>query len=211
MPVHRLGWNAKQRTWFEWGVTWQEGRFVWQRMSNDASALSRLLPSSGQDLALSASSPLSKVLPDGFILEVCPAAHHWWCQVAGLLRCGKLVTIDYGLTAEEFLMPERAQGTLRAYYQHSISADLLANPGWQDLTAEVNFSAIQGAGEAAGLKTESFVTQAQFLTSIAARTWSGELAFGEWTSERKRQFQTLTHPEHLGRAFRVLVQSREAR
>jgi hypothetical protein len=23
-----------------------------------------------------------------------------------------------------------------------------------------------------------------------------------------RQFQTLTHPEHLGRAFRVLVQSR---
>jgi len=32
--------------------------------------------------------------------------------------------------------------------------------------------------------------------------------FGEWNSSRTRQFQTLTHPEHLGRAFRVLVQSR---
>jgi hypothetical protein len=32
--------------------------------------------------------------------------------------------------------------------------------------------------------------------------------FGEWTPARTRQFQTLTHPEHFGRAFRVLVQSR---
>jgi hypothetical protein len=37
---------------------------------------------------------------------------------------------------------------------------------------------------------------------------SGAVKFGEWTSERTRQFQTLTHPEHLGRAFRVLVQAR---
>ena len=35
-----------------------------------------------------------------------------------------------------------------------------------------------------------------------------ERSFGEWTPERTRQFQTLTHPEHLGRSFRVLVQSR---
>ena len=30
----------------------------------------------------------------------------------------------------------------------------------------------------------------------------------EWTPSRTRQFQTLTHPEHLGRAFRVLVQTK---
>jgi hypothetical protein len=33
-------------------------------------------------------------------------------------------------------------------------------------------------------------------------------SFGEWNTRQTRQFQTLTHPEHLGRAFRVLVQSR---
>ena len=43
---------------------------------------------------------------------------------------------------------------------------------------------------------------------IAARIGSASADFGEWTSARARQFQTLTHPEHLGRPFQVLVQSR---
>jgi SAM-dependent MidA family methyltransferase len=33
-------------------------------------------------------------------------------------------------------------------------------------------------------------------------------SFADWSASRTRQFQTLTHPEHLGRAFRVLVQSK---
>jgi SAM-dependent MidA family methyltransferase len=84
---------------------------------------------------------------------------------------------------------------------------VLANPGAQDITAHVNFTAIRDAGESAGLKTEAFLTQAQFLTGIAARTWKDDASFGRWTAERIRQFQTLTHPEHLGRSFRALVQS----
>ena len=34
MPVHRLGWDAKARVWFEWGVTLQAGRFVWTRIKD---------------------------------------------------------------------------------------------------------------------------------------------------------------------------------
>jgi hypothetical protein len=45
------------------------------------------------------------------------------------------------------------------------------------------------------------------MTQILGKTLLGK-TFGEWTSAQARQFQTLTHPEHLGRAFRVLVQSR---
>jgi SAM-dependent MidA family methyltransferase len=209
MPVHRLGWNAAERTWFEWGVAWQSGRFVWERLARKRSQVEQLLEASGLMPVLANSPALTEVLPDGFIIELCPAALNWWRQAAGALRSGKLLTIDYGLPIQELLMPERTQGTLRAFYQHSVSADLLANPGRQDLTAQVNFSALQAVGEAAGLKTDSFLRQTQFLTAIAGRTWSGELAFGEWTAERKRQFQTLTHPEHLGRTFRVLVQSRD--
>jgi hypothetical protein len=58
------------------------------------------------------------------------------------------------------------------------------------------------------LRTETFVGQEQFLTRIASRAWQPEARFGEWTAQRTRQFQTLTHPAHLGRAFRVLVQAR---
>ena len=201
-PVHRLGWDAKARTWFELGVALQEGRFVWTRLFADASGLTENSPIA--DLI----PQLAAHLPDGFTVELCPAADEWWRSAAGVLRAGRLMTLDYGLTAQELLAPERREGTLRAYHRHRLSGDVLAQPGEQDITAHVNFSAIQQAGEATGLHTEELFPQEQFLTRIAARAWEPGTSFGEWTAQRTRRFQTLTHPEHLGRAFRVLIQGR---
>jgi SAM-dependent MidA family methyltransferase len=151
---------------------------------------------------------LLAVLPDGYTIETSPAAENWWREAAASLRYGKLLTIDYGFTAEEMFSPARTNGTLRAYFRHHVSGDLLANPGEQDLTAHVNFSAIQKAGEEAGLKTESVCTQPQFLTRIL-ETAINDKSFADLDAKQARQFQTLTHPEHLGRAFRMLVQSRQ--
>jgi SAM-dependent MidA family methyltransferase len=150
---------------------------------------------------------LLDVLPDGFTTEMGAAAQEWWRQAANVLAGGKLLTLDYGLTQEEFFLPARKDGTLRTYHRHHPGGDALAHPGEQDLTAHVNFTALRAAGEAAGLLTEDFLTQSQFLTRIAARAWADPASFGEWTPECSRQFQTLTHPEHLGRPFLVLIQS----
>jgi len=197
MPVHRYGWDAKNKNWFEWGVTAAGGKFVWAKMPE---------PLHASRFTLHASQ-LASVLPDGYIIETSPAAENWWREAAGILGRGKLVAIDYGLTSDELFSPARTNGTLRAYFRHHASADILANVGEQDLTAHVNFSAIQEAGEAAGLKTEAFSTQTKFLTQILEKTLADK-SFGGWNSSRTRQFQTLTHPEHLGRAFRVLVQAK---
>jgi SAM-dependent MidA family methyltransferase len=153
---------------------------------------------------------LAAVLPNGFIFESCPEAEAWWQDAARALERGKLMTIDYGLTADELISPERKDGTLRGYYRHHATSELLAHPGKQDLTAHVNFSALIEIGEANGLNTEKFETQSQFLTKIAMEAWIGESAH-QPNASRARQFQTLTHPEHLGRSFRVLVQSRNQR
>jgi SAM-dependent MidA family methyltransferase len=150
---------------------------------------------------------LMAVLPDGFSTEVCTAAVDWWLEAATALKRGWLLTLDYGLAAEQFISPERAEGTLRAYGRHQQSPDLLARPGEQDLTAHVNLTALQKAGESAGLKTEGVVAQGEFLTRIAQTTWIDESGFADWTATRTRQFQTLTHPEHLGR-FKLLIQTR---
>ena len=198
MPVHRLGWDSANNAWFEWGVAMRDGVFVWTRIPDSESGIPH------PDLP----AELLEVLPDGFTAESCPSAEAWWREAAGVLRRGKLVTIDYGLTGEEYFMPERKDGTLRGYHRHHPTADLLANPGEQDLTAHVNFTAIQSAGEAAGLSTEQFTTQAKFLTQIAERVWREQGDSSEWSPSRSRQFQTLTHPEHLGHLFKVLVQSK---
>jgi SAM-dependent MidA family methyltransferase len=193
MPVRRFGWDAKNKKWFEWGVAFEGGKFAWTKIFN--------LPFAIRD------PQLESVLPDNYTIETSPAAENWWRAAANILARGKLLTIDYGLTADEFFSPARTNGTLRAYFRHHTAADILANAGEQDLTAHVNFSAIQKVGEEAGLKTENFCTQPQFLTQILAKTQKDK-NFGEWNASRTRQFQTLTHPEHLGRAFRVLIQSR---
>jgi len=190
LPVRRFGWDAAKRTWFEWGVAVEGEKFVWAKIPGPQSAF--------------CDPQLEAVLPDGYIVEACPAAERWWREAAGLLQRGRLMTIDYGLTAEELFSPARCSGTLRTYSRHHVGGDLLANVGEQDITAHVNFSAIRIAGESAGLKTDSFQTQAQFLTQILAKAGA---SLGEWTAARARQLQTLTHPEHLGHAFRVLVQS----
>ena len=204
MPVHRLGWDAKKQDWFEWAVTLQRGQFAWTRIAPTLPLSDPRFQISNFPLAL------GKVLPDGFTVEICLAAERWWSAAAESLVLGKLLTIDYGLSAEEFFVPERREGTLRAYRNHQPSRDVLANPGEQDLTAQVNFTALQAAGESAGLTTEGFLSQAQFLTGIAARTWESQAPIIQWTHQRRRQFQTLTHPQLMGRTFRVLVQARAA-
>jgi SAM-dependent MidA family methyltransferase len=198
-PVQRFGWDAKNQKWFEWGVAANTEKFVWAKISTSHSAL----PPSIFHLPAS----LLAVLPDGYTIETSPAAENWWREAAGKLADGKLVTIDYGFTSDEWFSPARVYGTLRSYFRHHVSDDPLANPGEQDLTAHVNFSAIQKTGEKAGLGTESFQTQPQFLTGILENAMRDK-SFADWNPSRTRQFQTLTHPEHLGRAFRVLVQSR---
>ena len=196
-PVHRYGWDANGKKWFEWGVSADGDKLVWEKLEYSK------LPAS----ILNLPSSLLAVMPDGYTIETSPAAEKWWRDATGALARGKLLAIDYGFTDDEMFSPARTRGTLRAYYRHHVTDDLLANPGEQDLTAHVNFPALQKAGEDAGLKTEFFGSQAKFLTEILAKA-ARKSSFGVWNAKQTRQFQTLTHPEHLGRAFRVLVQSR---
>ena len=205
IPARRLGWNKQRREWFEWGVTIDGERFCWTRMELSQSDCSE---SSIAPWCIKLPRELLKVLPDDFTTEINPEAEAWWQAAARALRRGRLITLDYGLRADEFFAPHRSAGTLRAYLRHRLCEDLLAMPGDQDLTGHVNFSVIQQVGEAAGLRTEMYSSQADFFARIMKQYWPQVEREGIWTSQRSREFQTLIHPEHLGRLFQVLVQSR---
>ncbi|MCS7338409.1 MAG: SAM-dependent methyltransferase [Verrucomicrobiae bacterium] len=199
LPVRRFGWDAARRAWFEWGVAYRDGRFVWTRLQSTENAPRALfeLPSEFLD-----------ALPDGYTVETCPMAERWWRAAAHALAAGRLVAIDYGLTADERFDPARTRGTVRAYRRHQVFEDVLADPGQQDITAHVDFAALQVVGEAVGLKTEGLVTQGQFLTRVAERALQSGIAWCNWSDAQKRQFKTLVHPNHLGRVFRVFIQAR---
>jgi len=198
-PVHRLRWNASTRKWDEWHVACDDTGFNWQ-----SAPITKEAASSAPEIP----PQLAEVLPDGFTTEVCPSAIQWWADASKKLGKGVLMTIDYGLESLQFLDPARSQGTLRSYHKHQNSNDILSDAGERDLTAHVNFTAIREAGEHSGLKTNHFLSQSEYLTRVFEDIWHNQSKFGNWTPSRLRQFQTLTHPEHLGRAFRVLIQTR---
>jgi SAM-dependent MidA family methyltransferase len=211
LPVHLLGWDAAARRWFEWGVTTAGDGFGWTRLTappgRDRGALSAEGAPPWPDLP----EELLAVLPNGFTVEISSAAREWWTAAAQALSEGILLTLDYGYDADEAVRPERTGGTARAYAAHHLSAAVLEEPGLQDLTVHVDFGALRAAGQAAGLTTVAFVSQGQFLTRVVEQMRGTAPPFPAWTPAWRRQFQTLTHPDHLGRAFRVLVQRRVRR
>ena len=201
MPVHRLAWSSQTRRWFEWHVGLGKTGFAWQP--------GPLTPQAGGCLPVLPPALLA-VLPDQYTLEVSPLAIVWWTLAAGRLRSGKLLTIDFGLTEQEWLRPERCEGTLRTYAQHRAGASPLEQVGEQDITAHVNFSALQTAGQQAGLDKGDLMRQSQFLAEIARQSQNSPASAQWWAGSGARQWVTLTHPEHLGERFRVLIQSRAA-
>ena len=78
----------------------------------------------------------------------------------------------------------------------------MATPGEIDITAHVDFTAVAEAGMALGCQPLRFQNQGAWLTE-AARDWLISLE-GNPDPAALRQFQTLTHPAHLGGSFHVL-------
>ena len=93
------------------------------------------------------------------------AAQQTLDRIAASVQRGFLVAIDYGYTRDE-LLAGRHRGTLKAIRQHSVSADPYEAPGEQDITADVNFTALAAAAEKQGMQTHRLVTQSQFLMGI---------------------------------------------
>lgn len=106
-------------------------------------------------------------LPEGFLSEINLAAVDWLAEAAGRLARGFMLTIDYGYTGNQYYNPRvRSQGTLQCYYRHRLNDNPYLHIGQQDLTAHVDFTALQQQGEAVGLETIGFTRQNFFLWAL---------------------------------------------
>ena len=111
-------------------------------------------------------SALKIELPNGYRTEINLEATKWIKNIAGALNEGVVLTIDYGYGSKELYGPNRKSGTLLCYHKHTINEAFYRNPGEQDITAHVNFSALKYFGEQSGLTFGGFTNQAQFLLSL---------------------------------------------
>ncbi|HET9017575.1 MAG TPA: SAM-dependent methyltransferase [Thermomicrobiaceae bacterium] len=195
LPVHRV--VVQDGALHEVYVAWRDGWFADVMGSPSTPEIAARLEREGVTLA------------EGQRAEVCLGIRGWVDEVAAGLRRGYALVLDYGYPAAELYGPARSGGTLKAYFRHAVHEDPYRAVGEQDLTAHVDFSALQEAAEARGLVALGLTTQADFLAGAGI----GELlvALGHRPGTTADEYQAaraavmhLIDPGGMGR-FRVLV------
>jgi SAM-dependent MidA family methyltransferase len=176
-------------------VAWNDGRFVW---------------SPGDFASAELSAYLRRFFPlpvEGQRYEVNLDALAWMERISRVLRSGWILTIDYGFTrAEAARFPS---GTLMGYHRHTAREDVLAEPGARDITAHVNFTALEECGAECGLRTERFETLAQTLIGAGEAEVERALAATDAKEQLRRRLQFKTLVFGMGEMFRVLWQRKE--
>ena len=144
-------------------------------------------------------------------VEAALAAQQFTERIAASLQRGFFLAIDYGYTREEQLAG-RHRGTVKALRQHSISANPYEAPGEQDITADVNFTALAAATEKKGMQARKLVTQSQFLMGIGETNQFADSFEGcRLPQERAKvalQLKHLVTPAGMGESFHVLLASK---
>ena len=179
MPVQLLHFDSGQ--WFERGVAWADGAFQF------ADRPTALRP------------PIEAAFVPGTVTEIHRQAEAFIRTVAGLLKRGVAIFIDYGFPEAEYYLPQRHGGTLMCHQAHRADANPLVDVGAKDITAHVNFTGIALAGQDAGLDVIGYTSQARFLLNC------GLLAMLESATPAQRVMaQKLINEHEMGELFKVI-------
>ena len=144
-------------------------------------------------------------------VEVPLSAQRHADELYSALGRGFAVFIDYGYTRAEQLAG-RHRGTLKAIRQHSVRANPYEGPGEQDITADVNFTALAAVADKYGMHTQKLITQSQFLLGIGETNEFAD-AFEDCRLPQERakvalQLKHLVTPAGMGESFHVLIASK---
>ncbi len=188
LPVHRFCVNHAGIQML--GVSYDGQRFQWQtRQSVQPEfehAVTALQQTVGKNWHLPYTSEINLALPA------------WLEAITGMLSNGKVILIDYGYEQPEYYHSQRNQGTLMCHYRHQAHSDPFMYPGLQDITAHVDFTKVAHCAESLNLTVESYQSQAHFLLD-------NQLAQYANTTEKAQQMRWLTHPNHFGEVFKVMI------
>jgi SAM-dependent MidA family methyltransferase len=187
LPVHLV---AKRESGFhERLVTLQGDEFQWVDGDGIAVEIARHLTQYGAPAEI------------GDLLEVNLAALDHLRRLTQCLNDGFLLAIDYGYTARE--IPHFPQGSLMSYRRHQALDDVLAEPGLRDITAHVNFTALEKYALSLGWETVRMESLASLLLRAGQPDQFAAALGVDAPAARRLQLKTLLYG--MGETFRVLL------
>lgn len=201
MPVHRF--RRQGAAWQELFVAREAGGLCdrWDEVRSPALAdrLDTLWPDPAR-------------IGEGYTSEVNLRLPPWLQAVAGRMRRGYALLIDYGYSRREYYHPERSQGTLICHFRHRAYADPYRLPGLQDMTANVDFTAVAEAAVQAGFAVAGYATQAHFLIDSGLDRLLADSDPSDVRGQLKlmQGVKRLTLPSEMGERFKVMALARDA-
>ena len=151
LPIHRV--EQRGGRLHERFVDWDDeaGTLVERAAQPSTAGLAERLDLDGVTLA------------EGQVGEICLGLDPWLAEVDACLKQGLILILDYGHRAADLYDPTRIGGSLRAYAGQRAHADPFIALGRQDLTAHVDFSAVEALAAGHGFRLLRDRSQAEFL------------------------------------------------
>lgn len=150
---------------------------------------------------------LGEVLPRGCSTEVNLAALEWLKDIADILHKGYILTIDYG-----YRLPRSyntiASGTLTCYHKHKAHTRLFHAVGQCDITAHVNFSALEHWGRKWGVMPVGYTDQGLFLQGIGITNAIRHAEKASQAVDAGKLFNMYQGLMRMSRRFQVLIQQK---
>jgi len=193
MPVHAVAW--REGGVMERGVILERNALSWKEK-----------PATG-----GLRNEAQKIeVPIPYESEIGLAGRAWMRTLGERLESGAIFIIDYGFPRAEYYHPQRSMGTLMCHHRHRSHGDVFFEPGGQDITAHVDFSALAGAAREAGLEVLGYATQAQFLVNCGITDVLGEANVENALhyAPIAAQAHKLLSPAEMGELFKVLAVGR---
>jgi len=196
MPVHAVAWTGEGI--MERGVALERGELAWRER-----------PAEGELLEQAGAIGVAP----RYESEIGLVGQAWMRSLGSWLEEGVAFVVDYGFPRHEYYHAQRAMGTLMCHHRHQAHGEVFFQPGRQDLTAHVDFSALADAARGAGLEVLGYATQAQFLVNcgitevLAEANIENALRYAPIAAEA----QKLLSPAEMGELFKVLAVGRPSR
>ena len=138
----------------------------------------------------------------GHIAELCLELSSFLLELKRVVKPGYIIFVDYGDKASNIYSHHHRNGTLRSYYQQQQIHDPFFAVGQQDMTADVDFSAVISDASGLGLECAGWTSQGAWLTNLGIHHYIGT---GKDSVSRQREVDLLTREASLGSAFDVLM------
>lgn len=135
-----------------------------------------------------------------YVTEIHEEAEGFIRTVADKLQAGAVFMIDYGFPEHEYYHPQRSMGTVVCHRAHQVDGDALADVGYKDITAHVNFTGIALAGQEAGLQVLGYTGQGRFLLNCGALQGMEDATLAD-----RAMVQKLINEHEMGELFKVIA------